>query len=223
MIADTVSAFIKRSVIKMPKGSPELTNARRTEIMNACRELYKTMNFKDITIKEIGNVTSFSRPTIYNYFQTKEEIFLALFEQEYEFWNEDLQKILNENERLAKEQLADKIARSLEKRELMLKILSVNLFDMEENSRFELLVSFKKVYKQTVESFKEIIGKFCTEMIEDEIEKLSLAFFAYLHGIYPYAYATDYQVKAMKEAKMIFRKQTIYDVTKLYFTNVFKI
>lgn len=207
----------------MPKGSPELTNARRTEIMNACRELYKTMNFKDITIKEIGNVTSFSRPTIYNYFQTKEEIFLALFEQEYEFWNEDLQKILNENERLAKEQLADKIARSLEKRELMLKILSVNLYDMEENSRFELLVSFKKVCKQTVESFKAIIAKFCPEMSKNEVEKLSLSFFAYLHGIYPYAYATDYQVKAMKEAKMIFRKQTIYDVTKLYFTNVFKI
>ena len=63
----------------MPKGSPELAAARREEIVNACEKLYQTMSFKDITLKEIGNETSFSRPTIYNYFQTKEEIFLSLF------------------------------------------------------------------------------------------------------------------------------------------------
>ena len=70
----------------MPKGSPELTNARREEIIDACEELYKTMSFKEITIKEIGNVTSFTRTSIYNYFQTKEEIFLSLLKREYELW-----------------------------------------------------------------------------------------------------------------------------------------
>ena len=34
----------------MPKGSPELTNARREEIINACEELYKTKSFKEITV-----------------------------------------------------------------------------------------------------------------------------------------------------------------------------
>ena len=50
----------------MIKGTPELISERREEIINACEQLYQTMSFKDITIKEIGNVTSFSRPTIYN-------------------------------------------------------------------------------------------------------------------------------------------------------------
>lgn len=206
----------------MPKGSPELTNARRTEIMDACRELYKTLNFKDVTIKEIANYTSFTRPSIYNYFQTKEEIFLALFKQEYELWNEDLRKILNENKKFSKKQVADLIASSLQKRELMLKILSVNLYDMEENSRFELLVSFKEICKATIESFKAVIFKFCSDLNADEAEMLSLSFFAYLHGIYPYAHATDYQLKAMEQAGLIFEKHTIYDMAKLYFTNIFK-
>ena len=56
----------------MPKGSPELTNARKEEIIAACRRLYETMSFKDITIKEIGQQTSFTRTSIYNYFETKE-------------------------------------------------------------------------------------------------------------------------------------------------------
>ena len=63
----------------MPKGSPALTRAREEEIMGACQRLYQTMSFKDVTIKEIGAVTSFTRTSIYTYFQTKEEIFLALF------------------------------------------------------------------------------------------------------------------------------------------------
>ena len=79
----------------MPKGSPELTASRRNEIIRACEKLYQTMSFKQITLKEIGNETSFSRPTIYNYFETKEEIFLALFEEEYERWNADLEKIIH--------------------------------------------------------------------------------------------------------------------------------
>ena len=62
----------------MIKGTPELIAQRREEIINACEQLYRTMSFREITLKEIGKITSFSRPTIYNYFETKEEIFLAL-------------------------------------------------------------------------------------------------------------------------------------------------
>ena len=65
----------------MPRGSKELTQSRKEEIINACAQLYETMNFKDITLKEIGKKTSFSRTSIYNYFQTKEEIFLALLQR----------------------------------------------------------------------------------------------------------------------------------------------
>ena len=66
----------------MPKGSEELTLARREEIVNACAALYETMGFKEITIRDIGEKTSFTRTSIYNYFQTNEEIFLALFQRE---------------------------------------------------------------------------------------------------------------------------------------------
>ena len=85
------------------------------------------MSFRDITLKEIGNVTSFSRPTIYNYFETKEEIFLALFEREYVRWNEALVAILYDQESMTRSELADKIAASLAYRVQLLKLLSMNL------------------------------------------------------------------------------------------------
>ena len=131
-------------------------------------------------------------------------------------------KICNDNKKLSKKKLSGLIASSLQKRELMLKIISVDLYDMEENSRFELLVSFKQVCKATVESFKAVIEKFCPEMNPEEREKIGLAFFAYLHGIYPYAYATDYQMKAMNQAGMKYESLTISDMVKLYFENIFR-
>lgn len=39
----------------MPRGSEELTNARKAEIVNACAVLYETRSFKEITLKEIGD------------------------------------------------------------------------------------------------------------------------------------------------------------------------
>ena len=48
----------------MPRGSEELTNARKEEITMPCARLYETMSFREITIKEIGKETSFTRTSI---------------------------------------------------------------------------------------------------------------------------------------------------------------
>ena len=56
----------------MPKSSEEQAQASMDEIVNACAELYETMSFRDITLKEIGQRTSFTRTSIYNYFETRE-------------------------------------------------------------------------------------------------------------------------------------------------------
>ena len=51
----------------MPRGSEELTNARRDEIITACAALYETMGFRDITIRDIGEKTSFTRTSHHHY------------------------------------------------------------------------------------------------------------------------------------------------------------
>lgn len=197
----------------MPKGSPELTAARKEEIISACEQLYKTMNFKDITLKEIGNVTSFTRTSIYNYFQTKEEIFLALYTREYDRWNEELQSILNENTKLSKMQLSEKIASSIAKREQLLKLLSMNNYDMELNSRQELLVSFKDSYGESLINIQKILKKFCPEMNEADIKSFIYVFFPFMFGIYPYTTVTDKQREAMNKANVDFTYQTIFEIT----------
>ena len=197
----------------MIKGTPELIAERREEIINACEQLYQTMSFKEITIKEIGNVTSFSRPTIYNYFETKEEIFLALYEREYDRWNADLEQILERNENLTRKQIADEIAGSLQNREQLLKLLSMNNFDMEANNRKELLTSFKRSYGKSMMNIRNILEKFCPEMNDGEIQRFLYIFFPFMFGIYPYTSVTAKQREAMKDADVDFKYQSIYEIT----------
>ena len=197
----------------MPKGSPELTAARKEEIINACEQLYQTMSFKDITLKEIGNVTSFTRTSIYNYFQTKEEIFLALYEREYDRWNAELVSIRKENESLSKSELADKIAASISNRKQLLKLLAMNNYDMEANSRPELLVSFKVAYGTSMQNICRLLQKFCPDMTVSEIQNFTYIFFPFMFGIYPYTAVTDKQRAAMKEANVDYVYQSIYEIT----------
>ena len=196
----------------MRKVTPEQIAQKREEIINACEKLYQTMSFREITLKEIGSITSFSRPTIYNYFETKEEIFLGLFQREYDRWNEDLNDILSGNERLTKKELADRIANSLAGREQLLKLLSMNNYDMEANSRQELLTAFKQSYGRSMQLMCMLLTKFCPDMRAAQIQNFIYTFYPFMFGIYPYTAVTEKQKTAMKEAGINYVYQTIYEL-----------
>ncbi|MCR5073409.1 MAG: TetR/AcrR family transcriptional regulator [Clostridiales bacterium] len=197
----------------MRKDTPEQIARKREEIINACERLYRTMSFREITLKEIGQFTSFSRPAIYNYFETKEEIFLALFQREYDRWNEDLTVILNGNEQLSKKDLANHIANSLSGREQLLKLLSMNNYDMEANSRQELLTAFKQSYGRSMHLMRMLLEKFCPDMRVTDIRNFIYTFYPFMFGIYPYTAVTEKQKTAMKEAGIDYVYQTVYELT----------
>ena len=197
----------------MKKGTPEQIAQKREEIVDACEQLYQTTSFREITLKEISKITSFSRPTIYNYFETKEEIFLALFKREYDRWNENLTVIFEENEQLTKVQLAEKIAESLAERQQLLKLLSMNNYDMEANSRQELLTSFKESYGNSLRRMSMLLTKFCPDMSVADIQNFSYIFFPFMFGIYPYTTVTEKQKAAMEEAGVNYVYQTVYELT----------
>ena len=189
-----------------------LADERKDEIINACEELYKTKSFKEITLKDISEKTTFSRPSIYNYFQTKEEIFLALFKREYEKWIKDLENIYMKNDKLEKQEFAKQIALSIERREQLLKLLSMNMYDMETNSRMEQLIDFKRSYGKSIKSIKKCLDKFFKNMNEEEKEKFIFSFFPLMYGIYPYTCVTIKQKEAMKNAEVPFKFFSIYEM-----------
>lgn len=206
----------------MPRGSEELANARKEEIVNACAALYETMGFKDMTIRDIAAKTTFTRTSIYNYFQTKEEIFLALLQREHELWIADLEAIVRSHETLSADGFADELSRTLEKRGCMLKLMSMNLYDMEGNSRIENLVAFKTVYAAAREAVAGCLKKFFPRMSDLDRQEFIYALFPFMFGVYPYTTASEKQKEAMELAHLDYPAYSIYEIVRAFVSRLLR-
>ncbi len=195
----------------MPKGSEALTHARREEIIDACAALYETMSLREITIKLIGARTSFTRTSIYNYFETKEEIFLALLRREYEAWTADLDALPAQPDAAA---LADALARTLERRGTMLRLLSMNLYDIEANSRVENLAAFKTVYAASMQAVRRLLARSGPALSGPAAERFLYAFYPFLFGIYPYTTVTPKQQQAMAMVGVEYPRLSVREITR---------
>lgn len=56
-------------------------NFRRQEIISAAIKLFAEKGYEHTTLDEIAEASEFGKGTIYNYFQNKEEIYLAIVEE----------------------------------------------------------------------------------------------------------------------------------------------
>lgn len=110
-------------------------------------------------------------------------------------------------------EFADALAHSLEERATLLKIMSMNHYDMEENSRMERLVEFKKAYGRSLAEVREGLDKFFPDMTVQDKQDFIFSFFPFMFGIYPYTVVSEKQRKAMEEAGVNYVYMSIYEIT----------
>ncbi len=196
----------------MPKGSPELTEKRKNEILDACEKIYKTQGFYGVNIKEISTEISLTRPSIYNYFETKEEILLGLLIREYESWCEALEEIAGLAGELDRTGLSRRIAHTLEDKETLLRILNMNLFEIELNSRVERLAEFKVQFKREITAFHAILRAYKADMADAECREFCETFSAFLFGVFPFTKHTEKQNAAMQMAGISMEEASIHEM-----------
>ena len=195
----------------MAKESSELITHRKKEIIDACEVLYRTKGFREVTIKDISTETSFSRPSIYNYFETKEEIFLALLTREYEQWTEKLIEVRSGGP-WNRDEFAQALAHTLDGQETMLKIQTMNLYEIEENSREERLREYKISFYHAMTAIDDCLTAYRPDMGEATKQDFRYAFFPFLYGIYAYAYPTKKQLSVMTQVGIPAAQMTIYEL-----------
>ena len=197
----------------MPKGSPELTEQKKNEIIDACEKVYKEQGFQGVNIKEISTVLNMTRPAIYHYFETKEEILLGLLVREYGKWLCELSDF-DLNVKHSRDELIEVIAESLSKRDVMLRILNMNLFEIEINTRVKNLVEFKCLFMAKSKLFRQMLTVCMPEISEKEAEIINTNLDVFLIGLYPFTHHTDKQLEAMKMAGIELNEKSIYEMVK---------
>ncbi|MDD3338085.1 MAG: TetR family transcriptional regulator [Lachnospiraceae bacterium] len=177
--------------------TPEQIENRQNEIILACKEIYEKDGYDAVTMKGISEMTSFTRPAIYGYYKTKEEIFMDILKEEFSLWSEDFQKRCQRTNDNSRETFCSLLADSMCDRTVLLELLSVHLNTMENNTRLERLVEFKKTVYQFFDILRNQICCFFSDADEEHINDFFDHFIIYLNGLYPHIVHSEIQKQAM--------------------------
>ena len=89
----------------------------------------------------------------------------------------------------------------------------MNHYDLEENSRMELLVEFKASYGNAMKTVMAMLAKFRKDMDIEKRQEFVYSFFPFMFGIYPYTVVTEKQKEAMELAGVNYTYSSLYDLT----------
>ena len=205
---------------KRARNNEQIAN-RQQEIINSCYSLYAHGNYDDITFGKISEITSISRPSIYNYYITREEILLDVLEKEYFKWYENLKKQFNENIRLNKAELKQLLINSFDGFDIFLRLLSIQYSIIEKNCSFEKLTQFKMNTQLILKSLEIVVGKTFPRSCIDARSTFVLMIFSTIGTIFEMCNPNETEIKAMKIATRDYTLPTFKDLSTKYIETLF--
>ena len=118
--------------------------ARREHLLTTALALWQERNFATLTMSEVATRAGLAKGTTYLYFQTKEELLLALLAQELEGWFNELDTHLEHTANLSGAQIAQAVAHSLNTRSTLKRLLTIQASILEHNISEDAAIDFKR-------------------------------------------------------------------------------
>ncbi len=178
----------------------ELAESRRQEIIRACEELYERMEYEDISIKEIAKSTSICRSNIYNYYETKDEIFLDILKKEYLLWMEDMDWRMRNDKDMGRESYCRILAETAGEHTRLLKLISMHYIAIEKNCSLEKLTAFKCEIMPFWNMMRAALCRYFPNAQEESREHFLLSLLSLMPGLYSMTNLTEKQLEAMQKA-----------------------
>lgn len=175
-------------------------NSRIEEILNSCENIYLKTDFTNITIQLISEKTTIRRTAIYKYFQNKEEILLEVLKKHIELLKEEF----NDEELIKnKEDFSNNFIKIFENHVIILKIMGVNLAEIERQVRVKKLIEFKKTFKEFHDKFINVLKEIYPNNSIKDYENVYILLLTQMHGYYPLTNPTIKQIEAMEKTNSL--------------------
>lgn len=184
---------------KLRARTDEELAARKNEILDVAREQIMTMDYDAITLATIAEKTSISRPSMYHYYEKKENVFTDLMIREYEGLAEDMQGFLKR--KTTRERFCRRLASILWKRQLLLKLLSLQLPVWRHEYSDENLKKFVEETAPYQETLKDVLIKQFPNATNEQRNMFIVQFSVYCNSLYVIEHLPISQMTAMKEKK----------------------
>ncbi|MFT2720172.1 TetR/AcrR family transcriptional regulator [Deinococcus sp. A31D244] len=124
--------------------SAEEKNRRRDDILRAAERLWTTTAYADLSMNQVAREARLAKGTLYLYFDTKEELFLALLSEHLNAWITRTAEILRERQPRTPTQVSDALLDSSETLTPLRRLLVLLGTVLERNVRPELATEFRR-------------------------------------------------------------------------------
>ena len=122
---------------------------RRRAILDAARELFEQAPYSEISMLDMAEHAKLAKGTLYLYFKTKEELFLALLEQELDSWFDEMDAwlagFLETRLTPAPGEFVSVLSQSLAQRSLAIRLIVISETILESNIDFATALRYKQL------------------------------------------------------------------------------
>ncbi|MFR9787214.1 TetR family transcriptional regulator [Streptomyces sp. MB22_4] len=139
--------------------SAEAKQAREAAILDAARTLGGLRGVRDVTLTDIAAEVGMHKSALLRYFETREQIFLALTAEGWREWSAELRGDLGRRAEATPAEVAAVFAGTLAARPMFCDLLAQAPLNLERNVSIESVRSFKLVTLKEVELIGGELGR----------------------------------------------------------------
>jgi AcrR family transcriptional regulator len=118
--------------------SDEAKQAREDKIISAAETLLMQKGYYAINMEQVARAAALAKGTVYLYFETREELFLTVFERQGTIWMNEIEQALSDSVLdHSQEALADLLVRTLARKPLLTRLVALSTLIFEHNLSLE--------------------------------------------------------------------------------------
>ncbi len=155
--------------------SAEAKQAREAAILDAARTLGRVRGVRDVTLTDIAAAVGMHKSALLRYFETREQIFLALTAEGWREWSAELRADLGRRERATSAEVAAVLAGTLAARPMFCDLLAQAPLNLERNVSIESVRSFKLVTLKEVELIGGELGRLLGLDEQESVDTIATA------------------------------------------------
>lgn len=161
----------------------EEKQARRDAILEVASKLLAREQFATITMAAMARRCGLAKGTLYLYFKSKEELFLAALERELAAWFDELALEVMQTAAWDAQRFGEAVARSLGKREPLADLLTILHTVLERNIEVATAIAFKQMLRDKVVAGGQVVEQALSGLHPGDGARLLLRVHALIVGL----------------------------------------
>lgn len=169
---------------------------RIREIIDATSAIYNSVGYEGLNFSIISEYTQFTRPNIYKYFTTKDEILLMILKEDFKSFIMAFINSFQINKLYSLYEIAEIWTNELLEHKRLLELYGILFTSIEKNVSLEYLTDFKRSQVAIYQNLVKFMHQLFPEAGEDNIDIFISSVLTLACGLYSMSNLSDIQLEA---------------------------